>query len=88
MFYFDSFTTDVPLPALGSVDGVGDGETRAIPSTSCNSKARTLEECLAILEDPCVSCQSRREVLFCLVKCFGNHNYTCVPPEGAPFSHR
>lgn len=76
MFYFDSFTTDLTGPSLGSVEGVGDGQTQALPGTSCNSKARTLEECLAILGDPQVSCQSRREVLFCLVKDFGNHNYT------------
>lgn len=61
MIYLYSFTADLTRPSLGSAAGVEDGQTPHFPGTSCNSKARTLEECLAVLRDPQVSCRSRRE---------------------------
>lgn len=60
MIYLYSFTADLTRPSLGSAAGVEDGQTLDFPGTSCNSKARTLEECLAVLRDPQVSCWSRR----------------------------
>lgn len=60
---FDSLTADqtqTKPDSSASVKGVVDGQT---PETSCNSEARTLEECVAILRDPQVGSQSSRELV-------------------------
>uniref|UniRef100_H3D7J1 3-hydroxy-3-methylglutaryl coenzyme A reductase n=1 Tax=Tetraodon nigroviridis TaxID=99883 RepID=H3D7J1_TETNG len=44
--------SDQSRPSLSSVEGDEGGQTPAVPGSSCQSKTRSLDECLAILGDP------------------------------------
>lgn len=66
IFLFSQTADLTQPPSIQSVEHVQTLE--AIPETSCSSEARPLEECVAILADPQVSCQGRREVVFWWVK--------------------
>lgn len=76
------------LPSASVDSGLRSGESSTVPNTGCDSEARSLEECMAILSDPQVSSiddlvhfgHKEKDLLYLSNSC------TSCFPEGSPFS--